>query len=239
MNDTTRTGSSGLPTPYAEPPAHAVMDGRLVKLEPLSLLANLDDLFEAGSDPAIWDWLGYGPFADKSVMRAWLEGCASSADPLWFAIRDKTDGRAKGMCAWLRIDPDMGVIEIGHIWYAISLQRTAAATEAVYLLFRQAFEDGGYRRLEWKCNAMNQPSRNAARRLGFTFEGIFRQHMITKGRNRDTAWFSLLDREWPATGRAFEQWLAPENFAADGRQITSLGALIEASRRGDVAGPGG
>ena len=210
------------------------MDGRLVRLEPLALLAHIDDLFEAGSDPAIWDWMGYGPFAEKAEMQAWLEGCTRSADPLWFAIRDKVDGRAKGMCAWLRIEPGMGVIEIGHIWFGTSLQRTAAATEAMHLLFRHAFEEGGYRRLEWQCNALNERSRRAAQRFGFTFEGIFRQHIITKGRNRDTAWFSLLDHEWPATRRAFEQWLAPENFAADGRQRAALGRLIEASRQANA-----
>lgn len=231
MGDTTATQSATLSIPHARPPVLEVMDGHLVRLEPLDPAAHLDDLFAAAGDATIWDWLGYGPFPDKPAMRAWLEECARSPDPLWFAIRDKADGRAKGMCAWLRIEPAMGVIEIGHIWYGTSLQRTAAATEAMYLLFCHAFETGGYRRLEWKCNALNQRSRNAARRLGFTFEGIFRQHMISKGRNRDTAWFSLLDNEWPATRRGFEQWLAPENVAADGRQIASLGELIEASRR--------
>ena len=221
-----------LSLPHARPPVRTTFTGRHVRLEPLDPSAHLDDLFTAAADPAIWDWLGYGPFADKPGMRAWLEDRTTSVDPLFFAVRDLRDGRARGMCAWLRLDPPMGVIEIGHIWYGTDLQRTPATTEAMYLLFRHAFEARGYRRLEWKCNALNARSRNAALRFGFTFEGIFRQHMITKGKNRDTAWFSLLDGEWPATGAAFERWLAPANFSGDGAQVERLSTLMTAARMG-------
>ena len=218
--------------PHARPPVRTSFAGRHVRLEPLDPAAHLDDLFAAAADPVIWDWLGYGPFADAPAMRAWLEDRALSVDPLFFAVRDLRDGRARGMCAWLRLDPPMGVIEIGHIWYGTDLQRTVATTEAMYLLFRHAFEERGYRRLEWKCNAENARSRNAALRFGFTFEGIFRQHMITKGKNRDTAWFSLLDHEWPATRRAFERWLSPANFTATGQQVERLAELVAAARSG-------
>jgi RimJ/RimL family protein N-acetyltransferase len=221
-----------LQVPHARPPVRAAFTGRHVRLEPLDPLAHLDDLFAAADDETIWDWLGYGPFTDKPAMRAWLEDRAMSVDPLFFAVRDLRDGRARGMCAWLRLDPTMGVIEIGHIWYGTDLQRTAGTTEAMYLLFRHAFEERGYRRLEWKCNALNARSRNAALRFGFSYEGNFRQHMITKAKNRDTAWFSLLDREWPATRAGFERWLAPANFKADGAQIARLGDLIAAARSG-------
>jgi RimJ/RimL family protein N-acetyltransferase len=216
----------------ARPPVRTSFTGRFVRLEPLDPVRHLEDLSAAAADPAIWDWLGYGPFADKPAMQGWLEDRARSVDPLFFAVRDLRDGRAKGMCAWLRLDPAMAVIEVGHIWYGTELQRTPATTEAMHLLFRHAFEERGYRRLEWKCDAENLRSRNAALRLGFTFEGIFRQHMITKGRNRDTAWFSLLDREWPAVGTAMTQWLAPANFIADGRQIAGLAGLIATARQG-------
>lgn len=225
-----------LSVPHARPPTRTVIEGRLSSVEPLDPDAHLDQLFEAAADRSIWDWMANGPFADTAAMRSWLEGCARSTDPLFFAIRDKAEGKVKGMCAWMRIEPGMGVIEIGNIWLGPSLQRTAAATEVMYQLFRHAFDELGYRRLEWKCNALNERSRRAAQRFGFTFEGIFRQHMIVKGRNRDTAWFSLLDHEWPATRRAFEQWLASENFDADGRQIEPLGSLIEASRKDSAAG---
>jgi RimJ/RimL family protein N-acetyltransferase len=216
----------------ARPPVRTSLAGRFVRLEPLDPVRHLDDLFAAAADPAIWAWLGYGPFADRPALQVWLEDRAHSVDPLFFAVRDLRDGRAKGMCAWLRLDPAMAVIEVGHIWYGPELQRTPATTEAMLLLFRHAFEERRYRRLEWKCNAENQRSRNAALRLGFTFEGVFRQHMITKGRNRDTAWFSLLDDEWPAIGAAMSRWLAPANFTPDGRQVSKLADLIAAARQG-------
>ncbi len=221
-----------LNVPHARPPVRTTLAGRFVAVEPLDPVRHLDDLFAAAAPAALWDWLGYGPFADRAAMRAWLEACANSVDPLFFALRDLADGRVKGMCAWLRLDPAMGVIEIGHIWLGAGLQRTPAGTEAMHLLFRHAFDERGYRRLEWKCNARNERSRNAALRLGFTFEGIFRQHMISKGSSRDTAWFSLLDHEWPAVRGAMQRWLEPANFDAQGRQMARLGALIAAERSG-------
>lgn len=217
-----------LTLPHARLPVRTAFDGRFVRLEPLDPREHLDELFAAAREPAIWSWLGYGPFTDKAVMRNWLEERAAGADPLFLAVRDRRDGRAKGMCAWLRIDAPMGVIEIGHIWYGTGLQRTAATTEAMHLLMRHAFEERGYRRLEWKCDAGNARSRAAALRLGFTFEGIFRQHMIVKGKNRDTAWFSLLDHEWPAIKAAHEAWLAPTNFDTDGRQRQELARKVNA-----------
>jgi RimJ/RimL family protein N-acetyltransferase len=173
----------------------------------------------------LWDYLGSGPFADRESFDRYLEKMAAADDPLAFAVIDNVSGCAAGLCTYLRIDPANRVIEVGHILYSPALQKTAAATEAMYLMARHAFDDLGYRRYEWKCNALNQGSRSAALRLGFTFEGIFRQHMIVKGRNRDTAWFSMLDCEWPACKTAIEEWLNAANFDADGRQLRSLAAF--------------
>jgi RimJ/RimL family protein N-acetyltransferase len=203
-------------------PQKRLIEGNYVRLEPVDVARHAEDLLalSAGSDE-IWTYLGYGPFADLATFRTWLSGCAQSSDPLFVTIVDKASGRASGMASFLRIVPADGVIEIGHIWFAPTLQRTSQATEAIFLLMREAF-DLGYRRLEWKCNALNAPSRRAALRFGFTFEGIFRQHMIVKGRNRDTAWFAMLDHEWPAIRAGFERWLAPENFDAAGRERSRL-----------------
>src|SRR5262249_35444135 len=173
---------------------------------------------------ATWAYLGYGPFAGEAAFAAWLAERPKLADPYSYAIV-APDGRALGIATLMEIRPAMRVIEVGNILYTPPLQRTPLATEAQYLLARYVFETLGYRRYEWKCNALNAPSRRAAARFGFTFEGEFRQHMIVKGRNRDTAWFSMLDSEWPARKAAFERWLAPENFDAQGRQKTKLGAL--------------
>lgn len=210
--------------PSGRPPSRTTFEGRFARVEPLDPTLHGAELFAAARDPGIWDWLAYGPFPDAATMRLWLEQRAVLADPLFFAIRDRADGLAKGMCAWLRLDPANGVVEIGHIWLGDALQRTPAATEALYLLFRHVMDDLGYRRLEWKCDSGNARSRRAAARFGFTFEGIFRQHLIVKGRNRDTAWFSLLDHEWPEIRVGFERWLAPENFTTEGHQIRSLAA---------------
>jgi RimJ/RimL family protein N-acetyltransferase len=203
------------------PPARRALTGDRVRLEPLDPGRHADDLYAAAAgDPHLWDYLPYGPFADVEELRAHLARQAESDDPLFFTVVD--DGRAAGVASYLRIEPEHGCIEIGHIWFGASLQRTPAATEAIYLLARHAFDDLGNRRLEWKCDAANARSRRAAERFGFTFEGVFRQHMIVKGRNRDTAWFSIVDGEWPAVRDAFETWLRPENFDADGRQRTPL-----------------
>jgi RimJ/RimL family protein N-acetyltransferase len=205
----------------AAPPRREVLRGDRVRLEPLDT-AHAEDLYAAAhGDPHLWDYLPYGPFEDVEAMRAHLAAQAASEDPLFFAIVD-AEGRARGVASYLRIEPAHGCIEIGHIWFGAALQRTPAATEAIYLLSRHAFDDLGNRRLEWKCDAANARSRRAAERFGFTFEGVFRQHMIVKGRNRDTAWFALLDGDWPAARAAFEAWLAPSNFDADGHQRTPL-----------------
>jgi RimJ/RimL family protein N-acetyltransferase len=185
-------------------------------------------LFEssAGAD-SIWDYLPYGPFASQAQFTDWLEARAASNDPLFFTITNHEAGEARearGMASLLRMAPEHGVIEIGHIWFAPTLQRTRAATEAIYLLSRYAFELGN-RRYEWKCNALNVASRRAAERFGFTFEGVFRQHMVVKGRNRDTAWYSMTDAEWPSRRAAFEAWLSPDNFDSAGRQRRSLAEL--------------
>jgi len=210
-------------------PAQRPLHGARVRLEPLDPDRHGDDLFAAGHDPGgdphLWRYLPYGPFADAGELRAWLTARAACTDPLFRAVVDTATGRAGGVVSFLRIEPAHGCIEIGHIWFGADLQRTPQATEAIYLLARHAFDDLGNRRLEWKCDAANARSRAAAERFGFSFEGVFRQNLIVKGRNRDTAWFSLLDREWPAARAAFEAWLAPENFDADGRQQRSLVAL--------------
>jgi RimJ/RimL family protein N-acetyltransferase len=203
--------------------------GRSVRLEPLDPSAHGKPLFNASHDGGaaepLFRYLPYGPFAGFEDFKAWLDQRAASTDPLFFAILDRISGSPQGMASFLRMVPEQGVIEIGHIWFAPALQRTRAATAAIYLMARHAFDDLGYRRLEWKCDAHNEPSRRAAERFGFTFEGVFRQHMIVKGRNRDSAWFSILDREWPPIRAGFEAWLAPENFDPDGRQRLSLAAV--------------
>jgi RimJ/RimL family protein N-acetyltransferase len=198
--------------------------GVRVRLEPVAE-RHAAELFAAGhdgGDPVLWRYLPYGPFENPEEMRLWVAACAASEDPRFFAIVDEATGRAVGMASYLRFAPDHRVVEIGHIWFGAALQRTPGATETIYLLARHAFDDLGNRRLEWKCDAANARSRRAAERFGFTFEGVFRQHMIVKGRNRDTAWFSILDSEWPAVRAGFEAWLAPENFDAECRQRSPL-----------------
>ena len=180
------------------------LEGQRVVLRPIG--DDAESLFEAGRDPEIWTYLPYGPYASVAEMRAALDEQAASDDPIFFVV--EVDGRALGIVSYLRITPEHQVVEIGHIWFGTPLQRTTAATEAIYLLARHVFDDLGWRRLEWKCNAENARSRRAADRFGFTFEGVFRQHQIVKGRNRDTAWYSIVDDEWPAIRAAFEEWLA-------------------------------
>lgn len=210
------------PQPARGRPRRAPLTGERVRLEPLDPDRHGDDLFAAAQgDPRLWDYLPYGPF-DRDGFDAHLHAQAASEDPLFFAL--VADGHAAGVASYMRIEPAHGCLEIGHIWFGAPLQRTPAATEAIYLLARHAFDDLGYRRLEWKCDAANARSRRAAERFGFTFEGVFRQHLIVKGRNRDTAWFSILDGEWPAVRAAFEAWLAPSNFDAGGRQKAPLRA---------------
>ena len=197
-----------------------------MRLEPVDPARHARDLFEAsrGAD-GIWTYLAYGPFESIHEFTAWLEARAASTDPLFYAVVDREAREARGMASYMRMAPADGVIEIAHIWFAPPLQRTRQATEAIFLLARRVFDDLGYRRLEWKCDALNAPSRRAADRFGFTYEGTFRQHMVVKDRNRDTAWFSIIDGEWPSRRAAFEQWLAPSNFDPDGRQRRTLAEI--------------
>jgi RimJ/RimL family protein N-acetyltransferase len=212
----------------AKRPERVTLRGRAVDLVPLNADAHADALFEGangGDKDRVWTYLFDGPYTDPAVFRANIAAKAQSEDPLFFAIIDKASGKPVGYQTFLRIEPAHGVIEVGNILYAPAMQRSIAATEAQYLFARYVFDELGYRRYEWKCNNLNAPSKRAALRFGFSFEGVFRQHMIVKGRNRDTAWFSMLDSEWPARRAAFEQWLAPDNFDASGRQRIALAAL--------------
>ena len=210
----------------ARPLSRAALEGELVRLEPVDVARHAGQLFAAQSSaPELWAYLPYGPFESETAFRVWLAERAASSDPLFYAIIERMSGRALGMASFLRVEQGHGVIEVGHIWYSPALQRTRLATEAMYVMARHVFDDLRYRRYEWKCNALNEPSRRAAVRLGFTFEGVFRQHMVIKGENRDTAWYSMLDGEWPAAKAAFEAWLRPENFDAEGSQLRSLAEL--------------
>ena len=212
----------------ARRPQPTTLDGRAVSIVPLDPVAHTDALFKGAcgeENERLWLYLFEGPFATRAAFDNHLQQKTRSEDPLFFAILDKASGDAVGHAAYMRIEPAHRVIEVGSILYTPRLQRTIGATEAMYLMARHVFEDLGYRRYEWKCNALNAPSRSAALRLGFTFEGIFRQHMIVKGRNRDTAWFSMLDSEWPQRKAAFERWLDPSNFDASGRQKASLSEI--------------
>lgn len=201
------------------------LEGRHVRLERLNARDHAPGLHAAnqGSD-WIWDYLGYGPFTTEAGYHTWAEQMAAERDPFFYAIRNLATGRLGGVASFLRITPAQGGIEVGHICYAPALQGTVAATEAMALMAGWVF-DAGYRRYEWKCDALNLPSRRAAERLGFSYEGTFRQHMIYKGRNRDTAWFAMTDGDWKKLKPCYERWLSPDNFGPDGRQRESLSAL--------------
>lgn len=219
-----------------QPPPRTPMVGRTCRVEPLDPARHADALFAANAEDRearMWTYLAYGPFPTAEAYREWLDGAAPKPDPLMHAIVDASAGQAVGLAALMRIDPAMGVIEVGHLAFPPRLQRTVAATEALSLLMRRVFDELGYRRLEWKCDALNTPSRAAAERLGFRYEGLFRQAIVTKGRNRDTTWYSIIDGEWPAIRTAHDRWLDPANFDAEGRQRQSLRALVE-----EALGPG-
>lgn len=206
----------GATTPLREP-----IEGSHCRLEPLDADRHAAGLFRAyAADPAgrNWTYLPYGPFATLAEYRGWLAEKQASQDECFFTIVDPRSGQPVGVAAYLRISPQTGSIEIGHLSYSPALQRTVASTEAMYRMMKRVFDDWGYRRYEWKCDALNAPSRAAATRLGFRFEGVFRKLMVLKGRNRDTAWFSIVDDEWPDIRSGFEAWLAPSNFDAGGRQ---------------------
>jgi RimJ/RimL family protein N-acetyltransferase len=216
----------GVPLPGWTPPpvpSRAPMAGRYCRLEPIGERF-VPDLFAAAArdrDGGSWTYLPYGPLTSEDEYRQWLVATCLGDDPLFFAIVDAATGHAVGQASYLNIKPAQGSIEVGHIYFSPLARRTRVATDAMDLMMRRAFE-AGYRRYEWKCDALNAPSRAAAERLGFTYEGLFRQATVVKGRNRDTAWYAAIDGEWPALAAAFEAWLAPENFDAGGQQRRSL-----------------
>lgn len=205
-----------------EPPDRVTLQGDYVLLRPMDAAVDAEPFFAATHPPAaeesLWRYMFDGPYRSAEEMRQAMEWAESADDPLFFTIARLADGRPLGRAAYLRITPEHGVVEIGGIVLAPELQRTTGATEAIYLMVRHAFDDLGYRRVEWKCDARNEASRRAAERFGFTYEGTFRQHMVIKGRNRDTAWFAITDDEWPQLRAGFEAWLVPENFDAQGEQ---------------------
>ena len=214
-------------TKRREPPK-TPMPGRFCRLELLDVERHAADLWAANSidrEGRMWTYLPWGPFGGFDQYLAYLQAVAPKKDPLIHAIIDTDTGKAVGVASYLRINADAGTIEVGGLAYSPLLQRRPAATEAMYLMMRRIFDELGYRRYEWKCNALNAPSRAAAIRIGFQFEGIFRQADVVKGRNRDTAWFAIIDQEWPALRAAFERWLDPSNFDETGRQHVSLSSL--------------
>ena len=225
-----------LPSWTARPrprPPRTAMEGAFCTVAPLDPARHAAELHAAyllDTEGRNWTYLPYGPFPRFADFRGWLERESATDDPLRHCIIERRGGRAIGVASLMRIDPAAGVIEVGGINYAPPLQRTPAATEAMYLMMRRVFDELGYRRYEWKCDSLNAPSRAAALRLGFRYEGLFRQATVYKGRNRDTCWFSILDREWPALRTAFERWLDPANFDAAGRQQRSLSDLIRDAR---------
>ncbi len=226
------TNHLGQPIGFAVPdwvparvPPRTAMEGRWCRVEPLDVARHGAELFAAyGEDQEgrNWTYMGDGPFASLPEFEAWMAASCLGDDPLFHTVVEYESGRALGLASYLRMAPEAGVIEVGNINYAPPLQRTAAATEAMYLMMARVFEELGYRRYEWKCDALNEASRRAATRLGFVFEGVFRQATLYKGRNRDTAWYAITDRDWPALKRAYESWLEPANFDAQGAQKTRL-----------------
>ena len=228
------TNNLGQPVGYAvpgwkppQPPSRAPMEGSYCRLEPLTSDVHAAALHAANilnTDGSMWTYMAYGPFATLEIYRQWAQGAAGGSDPMFFAIIDRKTAQAVGVASYLRIDPANGCIEVGHLAYSPLLQRTPVATEAMYLMMEYAFRLG-YRRYEWKCNALNLPSRAAAQRLGMSYEGVFRQATVVKGRNRDTAWYSVIDTEWSALKEAYAKWLAPMNFDAQGKQRLALSLL--------------
>lgn len=209
-------------------PARKVLEGRYVRLEPLDPAKHGDELFAASSVPDIdgrFAWLPDYPPEDRAAFQPWLDKSAASEDPLFFVLIDEASGKVAGRQTLMRIDATYGVIEIGNIYWGPLVSRRPAATEAFFLFAQYAFDELGYRRYEWKCNNRNEPSKRAAERFGFQFEGIFRQHLIVKGENRDTAWFSIIDKEWPALKQAYQAWLDPSNFDTEGQQKRKLEEL--------------
>jgi RimJ/RimL family protein N-acetyltransferase len=218
--------------PPALAPARSALTGSAVRLEPIDPARHTAALYRAGhateAARSSWAFLPWGPFPSEAAMRTQLRDFAAALDRVFYAICDRATGEAVGKATYLDIQPASGVIEIGGIWFAPGFARSRGATEALFLMLAYAMDDLGYRRMQWRCNALNEKSRAAARRLGFRFEGIWFNHMIVKGRNRDTAWYSILDTEWPAIRTAISTWLDPENFDATGRQRRSLSTMTAA-----------
>lgn len=229
------TSSKSLGTPVEnwvppQRPDATALQGNYARLERLTAQGHAALLFNSyvGADH-VWDYLPYGPFSSAAQYHRWVKDVETQDDPHFFAIKNLESGHWEGVASFLRINPDSGSIEVGHINLSPALQKTRAATEAMFLMMQWAF-DAGYRRYEWKCNALNLGSRGAAQRLGFSYEGVFRQATISKGRNRDTAWFAIIDAEWPALKEAFTTWLHPDNFGADGHQKEKLGDVTQLVR---------
>lgn len=215
-------------------PGPMTLEGRYCRIVDLDPIRHGADLWQAfRPDNSLWTYMSYGPFSGERDFDEWLDERTALLDPFSYAVTDSDIGSAAGIVTLMDIRPAMRAIEIGSIVFGPGLQRTRAGTEAQYLMARHVFEELGYRRYEWKCNVLNIASRHAALRLGFTFEGVFRQHMIVKGRNRDTAWYSMLDGEWPVRKAAFEEWLAPENFDEDRRQRRSLSSTVAVDHSAD------
>jgi RimJ/RimL family protein N-acetyltransferase len=225
----------------AQAPVPATLRGAHVLLRPVDASRDAQPLYALShrpdGDETIWTYMPDGPYESPRQLRQMLASAESSEDPLYFTIERTADERPLGLAAYLRITPQSGVIEIGHIWFGQPLKRTTAATEAIYLLASHAFDDLGYRRLEWKCNSLNAPSRRAAERLGFSFEGTFRKHQVVKGRNRDTAWYAITDEQWPVIRAGFQAWLSPENLTAGGVQRRSLADLRGEALAQDATSP--
>ena len=223
----------GTPVPgWTPPPAPMgeVLEGQYVRLERLDADAHAADLHRAYSGhDALWDYMPYGPFSSAAAYHSWVKETASGEDPLFYVLRDKATGHCGGVASYLRITPAAGSIEVGHICLSPEVAKGRVWTEAMFLMMDWAFRNG-YRRYEWKCNALNMASRRAAQRLGFSYEGIFRQAAVIKGRNRDTAWFAVIDTEWPALREAYAAWLSPRNFDAAGRQKERLSDLTRLVR---------
>ena len=217
------------PNPPSAAPTRDPIEGRWTFLKPVDPATEASVLFaashrEKNEAETLWRYMPYGPFADEASFRTWLDGAAVSTDPLFYTIVDRASGKPIGMASYLNIHPNSGSIEIGHIWFAAAVQHSRVTTESLYLMMRYAMDDLKYRRLEWKCNALNAPSRVAARRRGFRYEGIFYKHLVVKGFNRDTAWYSILDDEWAPIRAAFEAWCDPANFDVAGKQKKALAA---------------
>jgi RimJ/RimL family protein N-acetyltransferase len=222
----------------AERPLRAALRGAYVMLRPIVARDDAEPLYAEShpplADPGLWTYMPAGPYHDVADLHDSLTAAETSEDPFFFTLVTLPDERPAGIASYLRITPEQGVIEIGYIWFGASLQRTTGASEAIFLLASNAFDELGYRRLEWKCDALNEASRRAALRFGFRFEGVFRKHMIVKGRNRDTAWYAITDDEWPQIRAAFRGWLDPQNLDGEGGQRRRLGELM-AEARGDSA----